>query len=229
MQGIFMFNLAKIFGKSPFPPLQSHMKKVKDCVHLLQKLFHAVKQKDEKQKEEIAKKISKLEHEADLTKNDIRNHLPRSLFLPIDKSALLEILSLQDSLADLAEDIAGLVTLKSLDPIEGFQEKFEQFCDFNINVFDLADAIITEFDALLESSFGGIEAEKVKEMIENLAYEEHQLDLLQHELMKILFSYEKFSSFSSFFLWQNLLKSVGNLANFSEKLANRIRTILEVE
>ena len=224
-----MITIAKIFGKSPFIPLQSHMKKVKDCVHLLPSLFEALQKMDMDQIEEIAKKISKLEHEADLTKNDIRNHLPRSIFLPIDRATFLEILSLQDSLADQAEDIAVLATIKKLPPLQGMEKDFEEFWRKNVISFDLAYTVIEEFDSLVESSFGGIEAKKVKELIEKLAYEEHQLDILQNKLMKQLYNFEKFDSFTTFSLWDSILKEIGALSNLSEKLGHRIRMVLELK
>jgi len=223
-----MLTIAKLFGKSPFIPLQSHMTKVKDCINLLPSLFEALQKMEVKKIEEITKKISKLEHEADLTKNNIRNHLPKSLFLPIDRATFLEILSLQDSIADQAEDIAVLTTIKNLPPLKA-EKDFEEFWKKNIISFELAYTVVKEFDRLIESSFGGIEAKKVKELIDKLAYEEHQIDLLQKKLMKKLYNEEKFDSYTTFSLWNNILKEVGTLSNLSEKLGHRIRMVLELK
>nr|NGX33267.1 hypothetical protein [Candidatus Anoxychlamydiales bacterium] len=41
-----MFSIAKLFGRSPFAPLQSHMEKVSDCTLLLDPLFMALKEKN---------------------------------------------------------------------------------------------------------------------------------------------------------------------------------------
>ena len=106
-----MLTIAKFFGKSPFSPLQSHMRKVANCIKKLTQIFECLDKKDHEQVEELVKNLSKLEHEADLTKNDIRNHLPKSLFLPIDRTLLLEILSIQDSIADKAEEIGNFLVL----------------------------------------------------------------------------------------------------------------------
>ncbi len=223
-----MLSIAKLFGKSPFAPLQTHMEKVHSCVILLDSLFIALKEKNYEKVKEIGLNISKKEHEADLTKNDIRNHLPKSLFLPIDKSIFLEILSFQDSFANKAEDIAVTVTLKELkhyEEIEGFDEFYKK----NIKSFLLAYDVIKEFDNLLESSFGGTEAHKVKEMIEKLAYKEHELDILGYNLLKKLYSLTDKFSYSTFHLWNTILKEVGELSNIAERLGNRIRMILELQ
>ncbi len=220
--------IAKLFGRSPFAPLQSHMEKVSDCVLLLEGLFAALKQKDYVKVRDIQKKISKKEHQADLTKNDIRNHLPKSLFMPIDRSDFLDILSMQDAFADKAEDIAVIVTLKELKHFEEL-EGFEEFYNKTLQAFKLACQVIKEFDTLLESSFGGIEAQKVKEMVEKLALEEHELDILGYNLLKTLYTLTDKFSYSTFHLWNTILKEVGEISNIAEKLGNKIRMILELK
>lgn len=224
-----MLTIMKLFGKSPFKPLQNHMEKVFLCINELPLLFKKIFEKDMTEIEKIAKKISKLEHEADLTKNDIRNHLPKSLFLPIKREDLLIILSLQDSFADKAEDIAVLSTFRTLGGMEDIKEDFEIFYKKNMESFDLAKQVIKEFDSLLEASFGGIEAEKVKNMTEELAFKEHEIDKLQYLLLKHLYQHGENLSFPMFTLWQTLIREVGDISNIAENLGNRIRMILELK
>ncbi len=124
--------------------------------------FEALLNKDFANVEALAAQISEAEHLADITKNDIRNHLPKSLFLPIDRNQLLEILRIQDDIADQAEDIAILATLKQLELPAVLKEPFEKFLKKNVETVEGVHNIIKEFHELLESSFGGIEAEKVR-------------------------------------------------------------------
>ena len=221
--------ILNLFGRSPFAPLQSHMEKVSNCVHLLDSLFKAIEQKDYQAAEEIANKISENEHQADLTKNDIRNHLPKSLYLPIDRSHLLEILNLQDNIADAAEDAAVLTTLKPLEILPEFHSEFTEFLDKNIKTFDGARLIIKEMHELLESSFGGIEAEKVRTMVDDVAYKEHEVDLIQRKLLKKIIQSEDKISHSTFYLWQKIFEALAAVSNLSENLANRVRMTLELK
>lgn len=221
--------ILNLFGRSPFAPLQSHMEKVVTCVHMLPQLFDSIKQQDYSSVEKIAEKISHIEHEADITKNDIRNHLPKTLFLPIDRSHLLDMLSLQDSIADAAEDIAVLVTFKQLTLPDSFRDDFNAFLNKNIEALDAAYAIIKELHELLETSFGGIEAQKVRAMVDDVAYKEHEVDLVQRKLLKRLFQADKEMSYSTFDLWQRIFQSLASISNLSENLANRVRMTLELK
>jgi hypothetical protein len=224
-----MLHILNLFGRSPFAPLQGHMEKVAICVAEVEPLFLLLKQKEYSLLNEKAEKISALEHAADLTKNDIRNHLPGSLFLSIDRGNFLEMLSLQDSLADRAEDLGILLTMRKMEFLPAFEPIFFEFLHKNIEAFNSVRKIIYDLGELLESSFGGAEAEKVKAMCEDVAFREHEADVLQAELLKAFFTAEKQLSFGTFYQWEKIFKTVGALSNISERLANCVRMTLDIK
>lgn len=224
-----MLHILNLFGRSPFAPLQGHMEKVAECVNLLDLLFAALKAKDFAQVEKLAFVISELEHGADIMKKDIRNHLPSSLFLSIDRSTFLEILRLQDNIADKIEDIAVLLTIRPLDLLAAIEEPFERFRHKNIQCFEESRKIIQELHELLESSFGGIEAEKVKTMCDEVSFLEHEADCIQRDLLRALYLAEQEISYGVFGLWQKVFEATGAISNLSEKLADCVRMTLDVK
>lgn len=229
-RGHHMLNtILNLFGKSPFAPMHSHMDQVAHCVGMIPKLFEAVQKQDYSAVELIASKISEQEHKADLIKNDIRNHLPKTLFLPIDRSHLLEILKIQDSIADAAEDVAVLTTLKTLVILDSFKDEFQSFLKKNLEAFQSAKLIINEMNELLESSFGGIEAQKVRAMVDDVAYKEHEADLIQRKLLRSLIQAESQMTYSSYDLWQRIFHALASISNLSENLAYRVRMTLELK
>ena len=146
----------------------------------------------------------------------------------INRTTFLEILTLQDSIADKAEDIAISATLKKLTGYERIKKDFNLFCKKNITTFLHVQKVIKEFDSLLESSFGGLEAQKVKKMIEEVSFMEHEVDLLQSALLKKLYRIGEKLDHTTFTLWLTIIIEIAAISNLSEKLANRIRMILEI-
>jgi uncharacterized protein len=224
-----MLTILSLFGRSPFAPLQSHMDSVSHCVHKLYDVVEALENKDYERLEKLSEEISNLEHNADLIKNDIRNHLPKSLFLPIDRNSLLEILSIQDRIADKAEDIAVITTLRAMEFLPSFENEFKFFLKKNIETFDKAQMIINEMHELIESSFGGIEAERVRQMVDDVSFSEHEVDLIQRQLLKSLFKSEDQMNYIAFHQWDRLCENVAAISNLSENLANRVRMTLEIK
>lgn len=224
-----MLTIARLFGKSPFAPLRTHMKRVTCCVQKLSLLIDSLPEKNLEKISALAMEISALEQEADQTKNDIRNHLPKSLFLPIDRSHLLDILSIQDSIADKAEDIAILLSFANLEMNDSMHSALNTFKEKSLEVFNLARKIIDEIDELLESSFGGLEAEKVKQFVEETWQKEEEARILQRSLMKLIITHSPPFSAPLFHIWKHLTQELGAIAEISERLANRVRMILELK
>ena len=221
--------IAGLFGKSPFSPLQSHMKKVSSCIKKLLQIFEGLESNNSEGLQTLVNELSKLEHEADLTKNDIRGHLPKSLFLPIDRSQFFDILSIQDSIADKAEEIGHLLLLHPLENLGELRKNLYDLYKKNVEAFWDTYSVIKELHELLESSFGGIEAEKVKLIIEQTCFKEYEADKMKHKLMKEFFMTSESVTTPLFYLYIRLIEEINQISHLSEKLANRIRMILELK
>ena len=215
-----------LFAKSPFGPLQDHMRKVMDCVALIPDLYRALEEEDEKTFERLVEEIKEAEHEADKIKNEIRGDLPKTVFTPVDRDDLLEALSLQDSISDYAEDVAVLLSMKTLPFPATMRNEFWKFLEQVMITVDQYAKINEELDELMEASFGGAEAGKVEEMINNLGHEEHKTDRLQHELVRKLLTLEEKIGTLNVIMWMKVLEATGNMANRAEKVGNRLRLFL---
>lgn len=224
-----MRTIASLFGQSPIVPLQAHMQKVTQCVEKIKQMFEALHKGDQPAIEKLAEETSALELEADQIKHDIQSHLPKRLFMAIDRSRILDILAVQDNIADKAENIGVLLTLKALTMPDWLKDDFNAFMEKNIEAFEGARGIINQLDELLETGFGGDEAERVLRMVEQVAHMEHEVDVIQRQMLKGLFANEGGLTTGEFFLWTKLFKQVGDLSNLSERLANRVRRTLELK
>ena len=219
-------SIARVFGRSPFIPLQSHMEKVNQCVESLPAIFEAYSRGEEQRVQELADAISKLEHEADLVKHDIRDSLPRGLFMPVDRAAILQILYIQDSIADSAENIGVLLTFKMARTFESFNDMLDTFVSKNMECFEQARKIVGQLDELLETGFGGAEAQRVRDMVGVVERLEHEADVLQREMLRELLRHDDDLSYGDFFLWTKVLQQVAAIGDRSENLAGSIRTTL---
>lgn len=222
-----MRSIAKVFGRSPFIPLQMHMDKVTECVDCIPLIFESYRSHDTEAVKSLSDRISKLEHEADLIKHDIRNNLPRGIFMPVARTNLIRILNIQDGIANRAEDISVLLTFKQAGVFKGFNPAFDDLLNLSLEAFKLTRNIINELDELVETGFGGVEAESVRELVEKVEQKEHETDVCQKELLKSMLSHEDSITYGDFFLWSRIIRQVAAIADRSENLAVEIRTTLD--
>ncbi len=223
-----MRNIISVFGRSPFVPLQMHMEKVVECVEQVPIIIAAYRRGESEKVESIADNISKQEHKADLIKHDIRNSMPRGLIMPVDRSKLLKILSLQDGIANRAEDAAVMLTFKQAQSFAGFDAAFDAFMEKCLETFNLSRNIVELLDELLETGFGGSEANRVNGLCDKVARKEHEADISQKELVRLMLAHEDQISYGDFFLWTGVIQQVSGIADRSDKLAATIRNTLEL-
>ena len=86
----------QMFARSPFKPMQEHIAKAQECAIELVPFFEAVMADDWDKAKIIQQKIAVLEGDADAMKKEIRQNLPKSIFLPVPRTDLLEVLRMQD-------------------------------------------------------------------------------------------------------------------------------------
>jgi len=218
--------ISKLFGKSPFEPLYQHMLMVKECVDLVRPLMDAFISGDEENLKDYSKKIFKAEHEADLVKKEIRTNLPKGLLLPVDRGDILSFLKEQDNIADSAEDIAVLVTMRKMKVPDEIKEELKEFVDRVLVTYKMAMDVSSEIKVLAETSFGGAEAIKVIEMIEELKQMEWEADKAQMRAAKKVFSIEEKLDPVSVVMFMNVFRELGALANHAENAGDRMRIMI---
>ncbi len=218
--------LARLIKRSPFKALQQHMRAVIVCVEHVPELFEALIAGDSAGVEAAKEKIFQHEAEADKIKNDLRANLPKSLFMPVDRRDLLEILQLQDSIADTAQDIAGLLIERPMKVPKPLREPLTTLVVRCLDTCKHCAKVIEELDELVEMGFRGREAEDVVRMIDELNRIEDETDDLGLELARQLFAHEEQMNPVSVVMWYQLIHWIGDLADYAEKVGDRLRLLI---
>jgi len=217
-----------MFGRSPIRPLEAHMSRVHACVQELKPFFDAVISQDWEKAASLQRDIVRLENEADIMKRDLRLHLPKGLFMTVSRSDLLDLLNVQDRLANKAKDIAGMVLGRKMIFPEPTLLCFKEFLQRCIEASKQANTVIHELDELMETSFSGNEMKLVEKMIQNLSQIERDTDEKQIRLRHILFDLEKnLPPVDVMFLYK-IIEWTGDLADHAQEVGDRLQILLAI-
>lgn len=215
-----------IFGTSPVMPLEKHVNIAFKAARELGSFFEAVVKSDWNAAEESRDEITRLEHEADDVKKEIRLHLPKSLFMPVPREDLLELLLVQDKMANRAKDVSGLVMGRKLEipaPIAG---EFLEFVERNVDAAKQARKSVRELDELFTSGFRGAEVELVESLLEELDQIETDTDERQAALRASLYEVEdSLNPVDAIFLYQ-VIEMTGQIADMAERVGRRLELLL---
>ncbi|MCP4433539.1 MAG: TIGR00153 family protein [Gammaproteobacteria bacterium] len=218
--------IASLLGRSPFKPMQAHMRIVNECIAHVPALFEALIAGDQAEVVKVKDLIFAKEQEADDLEHELRASLPKSLFLPVDRRDLLDLLNMQDYMADTAQDIAGLMIERDMTVPEGMAESLRELVQRCVDACDLATKIIEEMDELIEAGFGGREAASVLDMVEQLSAIEDETDEMGVKLTQILFAKEDEMKPVSVMFWYQMIQWIGDMADYAEKAGDRMRLLI---
>ena len=217
---------SKLFGQSPFTALQEHMRVVVECAREVQPLIEALVAGDQALCEELKDRIFEREAEADRIKHELRAHLPKSLFMPVDRRDLLEVLLLQDTIANVAQDIAGLLIERKMSIPDFLRDPLIELTVRCVDTVEHAAKVIEELDELLAIGFRGREVDRVDEMLKELNAIEDETDELGITLARALFDHEDDLKPVSVMMWYQIIEWIGDLADYAEKVGDHLRLLI---
>lgn len=218
--------IMRLFAKSPFKPLHEHILKVNECVGQLKPLIEAFVDQDSEKINEITEKISKLEHEADIIKNDIREHLPKTLFMPVDRTDVLLFLKEQDAISDSAENAAEILMVRKTKlPVE-LKDDLLEFTSKVIGSVNALELAVNELEEVLESSFGRYEIDEVRKLTHNVDKLEWEADKLVIKLLKRLFEIEDKLDPVTVLHLERLIYTMDSIADHAENVGDRLRMMV---
>ena len=218
--------VSDLFGKSPIKPLQEHMSVVTQCAAMLETFLAATVAEDWAQAENTYQQIRELENRADDLKRQFRRNMPNSLFMPVPRTDLLELITIQDDVANTARDIAGIMLGRKMVVPAMLNDDFSAFISSAVNVARQAQRAINELDELLESGFRGKEIDIVSDMIQQLDSREGTADDNERNIRHKLQSIEdEMPPIQAMFLYR-IIDMTGDLANRAQRVGSRLQLLL---
>lgn len=215
-----------LFGKSPISSLQKHMTQVHSCISELNGFMIAIHTQNWVKAEIIKSDIDIKEGKADIIKKNLRLSLSSTFMMPFSRRDLLDLLLIQDSIANITKDVSGLmVNRKMILPDETFDDVIEltKVC---IKTSSTALKAVNELDELLETAFGSRERKIISSIIEDVNELESKSDKIQHEIRAELFPLESSLPPVDIIFYYRTVEWLGELADAAQKVGSRLEVLL---
>lgn len=212
--------------KSPFNQLLEHIGKVCECINILREGLIKYYKGDYKNFSSITKKVSDLEHEADLIKSNIRNHLPTHIFMPVDKGKFLWALREQDAILDHAENLAIMLDMRHTKVPKKLQDLFIDHAKLVVKTVEAMEEAVCNIRDLIETSFVKREREQTKEFIYKVHEWEYKADKKKYEMTKGIYDLEKKLDPMDVYHLLKIADWVDDIADHAENVADWLRAMI---
>ncbi len=215
-----------LFGKSPISSLQKHMTQVHSCISELNGFMIAMYTQNWAKAEIIKSDIGIKEGKADILKKNLRLSLSSTFMMPFSRRDLLDLLLIQDSIANISKDVSGLMINRKMifpDKILHDVIKLTKVC---IKTSAMALKAVNELDELLETAFGSRERKIISYIIEDVNVLENKSDTIQHEISAELFLLESSFPPVDIMFYYRTVEWLGELADAAQKVGSRLEVLL---
>ena len=219
-------NISGLFGKSPISPLQQHMKQVHSCIKEFGIFAKAANSEDWEKAKLAQLSIGKKEQKADVLKKKLRMNLPSTFMMPFSRRDLLDVLLIQDSIANITKDLAGLMMSRHMSFPKEFADDFLKLTKLCIQTSAAALVAINELDELLETAFSSRERKIVDTMIQQVNDLEHETDVVQDEIRNKLFIVESSLAPVDVMFYYRAIEWLGETADAAQKVGSRFEVML---
>ena len=215
---VFKNTFLDMVAKSPFKLLQAHMQESCKAAVNLPSFFEASLAKDWDLAKDIMLAISEVESSSDALKIEVCQNLHNGIFLPVSKGQILSLLMHQDSIANTAEDLSGLVFSRKMDFPELIHDDLKFFLASAVNACVKAEKAISELSQVIESGFSGSVQSITESIIDDVNSLESENDKLQRNIRNKVFLIEdELNPLNAMFLYK-VLQRVGNLADSAQRV-----------
>jgi len=212
--------------KSPFGQLVEHMEKVRECIDLLRDGLISYYAGDYKSFSNITKKISEIEHEADLIKSNIRNHLPSTIFMPVDKGKFMKALREQDKILDHAENLAFMLDMRHTKIPKKLREVFIEHAKLVIKTVGAMEDAVENTRALVETRFVKRDRGQTKEFIHKVHRLDWEADRKKIEMNRGIYKLEKKLDPMDVYHLLKIADWVDDIADHAENVVDWLRAMM---
>ena len=211
-----------LLAQSPVKPMLEHALIAGNCTEELGVFIAALNENDWQGVIKSRERIVELEHEADDLKREIRGHLPKSLFLPVPRADLLDLIRLVDRLPNTVKDISGLMTGRKMQVPDGIRTRFTDFVTKAVNTARQASESVERLDDLFRVAFRGEVAKTLVVLVQQLDVLEHETDEAEIAVRAELFAIENdITPIEVIFLYE-VVKEIGELADRAQQVGHRL-------
>ncbi len=212
--------------KSPFEQLLEHMGKVNECVNILGDGLIRYYKGEYESFSEIAVIVSKLEHDADLIKRNLRNHLPSFVFIPVDKGKFMWALREQDKILDHAENLAKMLDMRHTKIPKELQEVFIEHVELVVKTIKAMEDAVENIQDLVETGFVARERDQTKQFVYRVHNYEWKADQKKYEMTKGIYRLEKKLNSMDMYHLLKIADWVDDIADHAENVADWLRAMI---
>lgn len=216
--------LGLLSTKNPMEGLTKHYDKIAECIQIINDSVECYVTGGTtcREFEELTGQIDTVEAQADKIKRSIRNHLPRSLFMSIDKTLFLNYTSSQDNVLDYAQDALHWLAMRRVEiPVKFQKDIINLVSEINEAATSLGPALKATISLLNGKS---LDREGTKNKYRKVRSQREKVKHLEKDLTHKIYTSDM--DFKDIYQLIHFVDSIDEMAHAAESCADILRAMI---
>ncbi|NDV20416.1 DUF47 family protein [Pseudodesulfovibrio sp. JC047] len=210
-------------NRSPMDGLVEHYDKIAECVAAIDESLECyVSGGVCREFEELTRSVDEIENHADSIKRNIRNHLPKGLFMPVEKTLFLNYTKSQDNILDAAQDALYWLAMRKVIIPEDIQKDLIYLLDGIARCTVLLGPALKSTIALMHGE--SLDREGTKERFRQVRNERNNVRHMKNALYKKI--YNKDVDFKDIYQLIHFVDCLDNMGHNTENCAELLRSMM---
>ena len=211
-------------NKSPMEGLHDHYEKIHESIEVINEALECYIGGGDKCPEflTLQSRINELESQADKIIRHIRNHLPRGLFMTVDKIQFLNYTSVQDNILDAAQEALNWLGMREVNIPEEFQRDLLFLQGDVVRTLEMVGPALRETTALVHME--SMNREELKESLRKIRENKDKVFRDKNEITRKVFNSDL--EFKDIYQLIHYIDKLYLMAFNSSKCAEILRTMI---
>ncbi|WP_018124971.1 DUF47 domain-containing protein [Desulfovibrio oxyclinae] len=210
--------------RDPMDGLVEHYDKIAECIGAIDDSLECyVSGGVCREFKELKNAIDKIENHADKIKRNIRNHLPKGLYMAVDKTLFLNYTKFQDNILDAAQDALHWLGMRPVDVPTDMQKDLINLLD---SVRTATELLGPALKATIDLVYGEtIDREGTKETYRKVRKERESIRRSTNELVKKIYNSDDME-FKDIYQLIHFCECLGDMGHSCENCVDTLRNMI---
>lgn len=209
--------------RDPMDGLVEHYDKIAECIAIIDESLECyVSGGVCREFEELTRTIDEVENHADKIKRNIRNHLPKGLFMAVEKPLFLNYTKFQDNILDAAQDALHWLAMRKVPVPESVQKDLIYLLDAVSKTTVLLGPALKATIALVHGE--SLDREGTKECYRKVRTEREGVRKLKNALQQKVYAMD--IDFKDIYQLIHFIDCLDDMGHNTENCADVLRTMI---
>ena len=208
--------------ESPLTGLLKHYELIASGMTLIQHAVKAYAEGDNQNFIYLKEQVDQIEEEADRVKRNIRNHMPRGLFMPVDKTIFFTYTRSQDNILDSGQDGLNWLAMHNIKIPEEITPDLETYLQ---DAKESINALRPPLEATIELVNGGTaDRNEIKQMCREVLRRHKIVNREQREIISKLYALDM--PFKQTYQLLRFVEELHDMSHNTEGCADMLRAMI---